>query len=186
LTLLATGTPMLLMGDEVRRTQEGNNNAYCQNTEIAWFDWASVKKHADIHRVVKRLIAFRMNRDLPIERLDMTLNELLRRQPFQWHGIRLNAPDWGVQSRSLAATVPLLGYRLRLHLIINAYWEALRFEIPALEAQGRWRRCIDTCCDPPADFCSWADAPPVPGSTYLAQPRSVVILLANAEVEAAS
>ena len=71
-----------------------------------------------------------MNRDLPVERLDMTLNELLRRQPFQWHGVRLNAPDWGDQSHSLAATVPLLGYRLQLHLIINAYWEALQFEIP--------------------------------------------------------
>ena len=83
LTLLATGTPMLLMGDEVRRTQHGNNNAFCQNNEISWFDWTLVKKHADLHRFVRALIALRMNRDLPIERLDMTLNELLRRQPFQ-------------------------------------------------------------------------------------------------------
>ena len=113
---------MLLMGDEVRRSQDGNNNAYCQNTEISWFDWSLVEKHADIRRFAKALIMFRMNRDLPVERLDVTLNELLRRQPFQWHGVKLNAPDWGDQSHSLAATVPLLGYRLRLHLIINAYW----------------------------------------------------------------
>ena len=122
---------MLLMGDEVRRTQGGNNNAYCQNNEISWFDWSLVEKHADIHRFVKALIAFRMNRDLPIERLDMTLNELLHRQPVQWHGVKLNAPDWGDQSHSLAATVSLLGYRALLHLIINAYWEALEFDIPA-------------------------------------------------------
>jgi len=54
LTLLATGTPMLLMGDEVRRTQGGNNNADCQNTEISWFDWTLVEKHADIHLFSRR------------------------------------------------------------------------------------------------------------------------------------
>ncbi len=186
LTLLATGTPMLLMGDEVRRTQGGNNNAYCQNTEISWFDWTLVETHADFRRFVKALVGLRMNRDLPVERLDMTLNELLRRQPFQWHGVRLDAPDWGDQSHSLAATVALLGYRLQLHLMINAYWEALPFEVPALEAQEPWRRCIDTYRPPPEDFCGWADAPPVPGSTYLVQPRSVVILIARAGIEAAS
>ena len=53
LTLLAIGTPMLLMGDEVRRTQAGNNNAFCQNNEISWFDWTLVDKHADIHRFTK-------------------------------------------------------------------------------------------------------------------------------------
>jgi isoamylase len=80
LTLLAIGTPMLLMGDEVRRTQGGNNNGFCQNNEIFLFDWSLVEKHADIHRFVQGLIALRMNRDLPVERLDMTLNELLREQ----------------------------------------------------------------------------------------------------------
>jgi glycogen operon protein len=74
----------------------------------------------------------------------------------------------------------VLGYRLQLHLIINAYWEALQFEIPPLAGQGRWRRCIDACRDPPDDFCGWADAQSALGSTYLVQPRSVVILLARA------
>ncbi len=110
----------------------------------------------------------------------MTLNELLRHQPVQWHGVKLNAPDWGDESHTLAATVPLLGYRLLLHLMINAYWEALEFEIPALEGQESWRRCVDTYLDPPDDICSWADAQSVQGSTYLVQPRSVVILLARA------
>jgi glycogen operon protein len=115
LTLLATGTPMLLMGDEVRRTQGGNNNAFCQNNETSWFDWTLVERHSDIRRFVKALIAFRMNRNLPIERLDMTLNELLRRQPFQWHGVKLNAPDWSHESHTLAATVRLLGRSEKWH-----------------------------------------------------------------------
>jgi isoamylase len=184
LTLLATGTPMIQMGDEVRRTQGGNNNAYCQDNAISWFDWQLVEKHADIHRFTKALIAMRMNRNLPIERLDMTLNELLRRQPFQWHGVELNAPDWGHESHTLAATVPLLGYELILHVIINAYWEPLEFEVPPLEEGESWRRCVDTYLDPPDDIYAWADAPKLVGSTYRVQPRSVAILLAKAVIEA--
>jgi len=178
--LLATGTPMLLMGDEVRRTQSGNNNAFCQNNEISWLDWNLVEKHADVHRFAKALIALRMNRDLPIERLDMTLNELLRRQPFQWHGVKLNAPDWSHESHTLAATVRLLGYPLLLHIIINAYWEALEFEIPPLDQPHEsWRRGVDTYLDPPDDICGWTNARTVRGSTCLVQPRSVVLLLAR-------
>jgi isoamylase len=181
LTLLATGTPMLLMGDEVRRTQSGNNNAFCQNKEISWFDWNLVEKHADVHRFVKELIAFRMNRNLPVERLDMTLAELLRRQPVQWHGVKLNAPDWGNESHTLAATVRLLGYPLLLHIIINAYWEVLEFEIPALEdAQESWRRCVDTSLDPPDDISGWAAAQSVQGPTFRVHPRTVVFLFAKA------
>jgi isoamylase len=183
LTLLATGTPMIQMGDEVRRAQGGNNNAYCQDNAISWFDWELVEKHADIHRFAKALIALRMNRNLPIERLDMTLNELLRRQPFQWHGVKLNAPDWGHESHTLAATVPLLGYELILHLMINAYWEPLEFEVPPLKEGESWRRRVDTYLDSPDDIYAWADAPRLPGSTYRVQPRSVVILLAKAGVE---
>jgi isoamylase len=181
LTLLATGTPMLLMGDEVRRTQGGNNNAFCQNNKISWFDWTLVEKHSDILRFARALIALRMNRDLPIERLDITLNELLRRQPFQWHGVKLNRPDWGHESHTLAATVRLLGYPLLLHIIVNAYWEALGFEIPPLDrSQQAWRRCVDTSLDPPDDICGWADARPLEGSSLLVQSRSVVLLLASA------
>jgi glycogen operon protein len=180
LTLFATGTPMLLMGDEVRRTQGGNNNAYCQNDEISWFDWTLVERHSAIRRFAKRLIALRMNRDLPIERLDMTLNELLRRQPFQWHGVKLNSPDRGHESHTLAATVRLLGYPMLLHIIINAYWETLDFEIPTLsEPREAWRRYIDTYLDPPDDICDWTNATTLNGSTYRAQPRSVVVLLAK-------
>jgi isoamylase len=178
LTLLAIGTPMLLMGDEVRRTQGGNNNAYCQNNETSWFDWSLVEKHADIHRFAKTLIAVRMNRLLPTERLDMTLNELLRKQSFHWHGVRLNAPDWSHESHSLAATVQLLGYPVLLHLIVNAYWEPLEFEVPPLE-EDAWRRCIDTYLEAPDDICSWDSAPVLKQTSYRVQPRTLAVLLAR-------
>ena len=181
LTLLAVGTPMLLMGDEMRRTQRGNNNAYCQNNETSWLDWKLLVRHADIHRFAKQLISLRLNGIGPIDGSDMTLNELLRRQKVQWHGVRLGAPDWSDDSHSLAATVRLLGDREVLHIMVNAYWEALRFEIPVVgEAGEPWRRCVDTFLDSPDDICDWDKSPIVSGATYPVQPRSVVLLVARA------
>jgi isoamylase len=181
LTLLSIGTPMLSMGDEVRRSQRGNNNAYCQDNEISWFDWDLAAKHADLRRFVKRLIGLRANRDLPVDVLDMTLNELLRHQPFRWHGVRLDAPDWNDESHSLAATVRLLGYPVWMHLIINAYWRALDFEMPPRSPPHPWRRLLDTCREAPHDIRSWAEAPALAGAVCRVEPRSVVVLIAEAE-----
>ena len=179
LTLLSFGTPMLLMGDEVRRTQRGNNNAYCLNDETTWFDWSLVARHADVHRFAKALIALRMSRSLPLERFDLTLQEMLQRSPVQWHGVKLNAPDWNDWSHSLAATAHLLGDRLLLHLMINAYWEPLEFEIPPGSGGEPWRRVIDTFHDSPDDIRDWADAPAVAASTYTVHPRSLALLVAR-------
>ena len=88
------GTPMILMGDEVRRTQQGNNNAYCQDNDISWFDWRLLERHADIHRFVKALNAFRQRRDVVAGGARVTLNQILSRARIQWHGVALNRPDW--------------------------------------------------------------------------------------------
>jgi glycogen operon protein len=181
LTLLSVGTPMLLMGDEVRRGQDGNNNAYCQDNEISWFDWELVSKHADILRFARHLIALRLNPELPIERLvDKSLNELLRNQPVQWHGVDLNSPDWSHESHVVAGTVSIPGNEILLHVMVNAYWGALSFEIPpGTDPYEPWRRCVDTFLDSPDDVCNWSQAPIVDGRTYLVQPRSVVLLIAR-------
>ena len=77
-TMLSFGVPMIVMGDEVRRTQYGNNNAYCQDNETSWFDWTLPSRHADVHRFVKLLIARRLMRDMEHERRRISLNQLLR------------------------------------------------------------------------------------------------------------
>jgi isoamylase len=178
LTLLAAGTPMLLMGDEVRQTQRGNNNAYCQDSDISWFDWSLLERHGDIHRFVTELNRFRQRRDVVAEGTALSLRELLRRARIEWHGVVLNRPDWSDHSHSLAFTLRTLRDRFLLHTMLNAYWEPLTFALPPVPAdrQQRWRRCIDTALDSPDDICPWEIAPVVTQATYVAQPRSVVLL----------
>jgi glycogen operon protein len=178
LTLLAAGTPMLLMGDEVRRTQQGNNNAYCQDAEISWLDWRLRERHGDIFRFVQRLNAFRQRRDVVAENGRQSLNQLLQRAQVEWHGVVLGRPDWGEDSHSLAFTLRSQSARLLFHGIFNAYWEPLAFALPAVSSPGGpgWRRCIDTALPSPDDIQHWAEAPPVSENRYVAQPRSVVLL----------
>ena len=174
-TILSLGVPMILMGDEVRRTQQGNNNAYVQDNDINWFDWTLVEKNADIHRFVTLLIERRLLRDVHREEGRMSLNQLLKRGKRTWHGTKLNQPDWGPWSHSLAFCTELTKEQLRFYLIWNAYHEALDFELPEPSAGG-WRRWIDTCLEPPADIVPWQAAQPVTGSCYRAGPHSVVAL----------
>ena len=172
---------MLLMGDEVRRTQQGNNNAYGQDNDISWFDWALVDKHADVHRFVKELIRLRLHFDKASIGHDMTLTQFLAQGKIIWHGIRLHESDRSPDSHSLAATaVSLTGARV-FHLMFNAYWEALSFELPRLpdEFAGSWRRLMDTAIPSPGDICGENKAVLVEEPTYLAQPRSVVLLFSS-------
>jgi len=180
LTLLATGTPMLLMGDEVRRTQGGNNNAYCQDNEISWFDWGLVEKHTEVHRFVKRLIAMRLQRDVSLKDPALSLNQLLRQVRIEWHGVKLNMPDWGPDSHCIALTAWSLENRYIIHLMMNTYWEKLEFEIPRVpEPAGReWRRLIDTQRKAPDDICLWDEAEIFREAVYPVQSRSLVMLVA--------
>jgi isoamylase len=177
LTLLAVGTPMLLMGDEVRRTQFGNNNAYCQDNEISWFDWTYLERHADVHRFVKELIAFRQRRDVAMGEETLSLNELLRRADLDWHGTTLGRPDWGEHSHSLAFTMKSLRSRFVLHGMFNAYWEPLTFQLPPPPRGRPWLRCIDTALASPDDVRRGEHAPTVASDVYVAQARSVVLLV---------
>ena len=126
-TLLSLGMPMLLMGDEVRRTQRGNNNAYCQDNEISWFDWTLLTQHADVHRFVTLLIARRLRRDTQPELRRTSLNQLLQRANKSWHGVTLHQPDWCDWSHSLALSAELRREKLLFHWMLNAYREPLDF-----------------------------------------------------------
>jgi glycogen operon protein len=177
-TMLSAGMPMMLMGDEARRTQGGNNNAYCQDNETSWFDWTLLKKHTDVHRFVTLLNARRALRELEPERQRVSLNQLIRGANLAWHGVKLGQPDWGESSHSIAFTVEIRREKLLFQLIVNAYWEPLHFELPQPDksSENPWRRWIDTALDSPHDIVQWETAESVPGYAYRTQARSVVVL----------
>ena len=179
ITMLSVGMPMLLMGDEVRRTQRGNNNAYCQDNETSWFDWTLVDARADVHRFVSLLNASRVSRDAERERQRLVLSQLIRQADITWHGVALDRPDWRPSSHSLALTAKLTIDRVSLHVILNAYCEPLEFELP----RAPWRRWIDTFLDSPDDIVEWHHAPAVAGPRYRAEPHSVVVLFTGLEPE---
>ncbi len=175
-TLLSLGVPMILMGDEMRRTQGGNNNAYCQDDETSWLDWGLLEKYGDLHRFVKLLTSRRQQRDLGRER--QCLSELVREADVVWHGVRCGHPDWSDESHTLAFTAELRQQRMRFHYLMNAHHEALDFELPC-SAGGVWRRWIDTAQASPLDIMPWNEAPVFQGSRYRVGAHSVVALYAT-------
>jgi glycogen operon protein len=126
---------------------------------------------------VKNLIRFRLGLSLFRKDRGMSLVQLLRQAQHRWHGVKPDSPDWGYYSHSVAFS--LQGRRVLFYLILNAYWEPLEFELPLPPngLRGGWRRVIDTSLDSPDDFSSRTGSPPVEGTTYRAQPRSVVLLV---------
>ena len=179
-TMLSLGLPMILMGDEVRRTQQGNNNAYCQDNEISWFDWSLIAEHRDVHRFVRLLCAQRLFEDTEPERQRLSLTQVLRSAKRAWHGVKLGQPDWAVWSHSLAFSAETQHDQLLVHVILNAYWEPLDFELaPLTGSDPLWRRWVDTSLESPDDIVEWDAAPPVPARVYRAGPRSVAALFAR-------
>jgi glycogen operon protein len=177
--LLAIGSPMLAMGDEVCRSQSGNNNAYCQDNPLSWFDWSLLERHADVHRFVKLLITARMQREVVIDQRRMSLNDLLRESRIDWHGVAVGQPDWSESSRSLAVTIRSIGNRFSVHLMMNAFWEALCFELPpAAGSTTSWRCWINTARSSPDDIHDWASAPGLTATHQRVEPRSLVAVFA--------
>jgi glycogen operon protein len=111
----------------------------------------------------------------------LSLNQLLRQARTQWHGIKLNMPDWGDESHCISLTAKSLEDRYMLHLMVNAYWEGREFEIPRLpELDGHnWKRWIDTSRKSPDDISLWDEADVVREAFYPMKPRSLVILFAR-------
>jgi isoamylase len=179
-TIIAAGMPMILMGDEVRRTQLGNNNAYCQDNETSWFDWTLLPKHNDVHRFVVQLNSQRLLRDIESDG-GVSLNQLLHQTNLTWHGVKVGQPDWSENSHRIAITVESRREKLLHHLIFNAYWDTLDFELPRVPDAGEnpWRRWIDTAIESPQDILSWEIAETVSSDVYRVEAHSVVVLFAR-------
>lgn len=178
LTLLSIGTPMLLMGDEVRRTQHGNNNAYCQDNETSWFDWNLCAPNADLIRFVQHLIRVRLDFDHGIEGGRKTLEDYLTEARIEWHGVELGQPDRSIDSHSVAFTLHSFVSSQVRYIAMNAYWKPLEFALPPVTGtkDAGWLRLIDTSLPSPDDILEEVAGVPVTGPKYFVSPRSIVML----------
>jgi glycogen operon protein len=178
--LLSRGVPMLLSGDEVRRTQKGNNNAYCQNNEISWTDWGLLRKHCDVFRFWRLMIGFRKRHPAlhHARFFEGKVNE--RGLPdVSWHGCQLGRPGWDdPNARVLAFTLGGSGDEADIHAVLNMHWEALEFELPAVKGR-RWHMAVDTARPSPCDIVEPGKEELVVAERVKAEGRSVVVLVSR-------
>ena len=184
--MVSQGVPMILGGDEFGRTQRGNNNAYCQDNAISWFDWRLRDANADIFRFAREAIHFRRR------------HPALRRHSFlvgrsdgssaegdiTWHGVRLNEPAWSPESRLLAFMLD--GHRDLtlaheddddLYVVLNMGVEAVTVQLPGRQT-GAWRRAVDTSLPAPDDIAPpGAESPIAAQDHYRVHARTAVVLI---------
>lgn len=180
LLLLSQGVPMLLAGDEVLKSQGGNNNGYCQDNELTWFDWSLVDENGEMLRFVRQMIALR-KRHPSLRRRRFLSGRQDEGEPLpdiSWHGSELNRPPWNDdEARILAFTLAAVAEgEAHLHVMLNMSPEDVSMEIPSIAGYS-WSRSIDTARPSPADALSPSDWKPLQKSdTYLVKTRSVVVL----------
>jgi glycogen operon protein len=186
--LCASGTPMILGGDEFARTQRGNNNAYCQDNDISWFDWEAVGRNNDIFEFFRKTIGF-VHRFPVLQRRSFVLGRDLNADgvpDLTWYGPDEDNPRWNdpnertlcVQLDSSENTTSTGVHRL--FFILNANYQNAWVRLPPLADSLRWYRAIDTSLADGKDFVdAGAEVRLDPPDHYLANPRSTVVLLAQ-------
>lgn len=171
---ISRGIPMLLGGDEFRRTQRGNNNAYCQDNEVSWFDWGLLEKNKEIHRFTRGMIAFR--RAHPVLRKE----NFYKDEEIKWFGPDGAAPHWPDPWQETFACLILGETEPDLFLLFNAETISVDFYLPVLPAGKIWRLAVDTSLAAPCDFPDAGKGPPVPGQTgFRLEARSSAILMTD-------
>ncbi len=191
--LMSQGTPMILMGDEVRRTQFGNNNTYCQDNPTSWMDWTQTEANADMLRFTQKLVRFSQSLHLlrqekflrydPIPGIPWLETSLPTAGVLTWHGIQLGQPDWSDWSHSLAFTLQDPSNGEHLHIILNAYWEPLIFELPPLAPGKSWFRIVDTHLPTPGDIAEHETDHRIESGYYFTAPHTSVVLRALGSVQ---
>lgn len=180
LLMLSQGVPMFVMGDEVRRSQGGNNNAWCQNNPIGWFDWSLPERNAGMLRFWQRMIAFRAAHPA-VHRsryFDGKLNER-GLADISWHGLDLYSPGWDdPNARALAWTLGAFDGGADLHIMSNMYWEPLSFAVPEV-AGRRWFHAIDTSRPSPDDIAEPGKELPLTSDRVTVAGRSIVVLISK-------
>jgi glycogen operon protein len=171
---ISRGVPMLLGGDEFRRSQRGNNNAYCQDNEVSWFDWRLVEEHKEIQRFTRGMITFRR------------AHSVLRKEDFytdadiKWFAPNGGIPDWTDPRKKSFACLILGQSEPDLFLMFNADTRPVDFSIPALPGRKIWRLAVDISRSAPDDLFEAGKEPSLQGQiSFGVEPRSSAILLTD-------
>lgn len=177
--LLSQGVPMLLAGDEVLNTQQGNNNGYCQDNELTWFDWGLTKINSDMLNFVQQMIALRKRHPSLMRRRFLTGEKLNNRSmpDVLWHGIELNKPQWqDPEAQVLAFTLAAISddEETDLHIILNMSESELIMQLPVIEEQ-KWHLAINTALTSPLDTVPPKKQIPIKSFSYAVQAKSVVV-----------
>jgi glycogen operon protein len=169
--LLSQGVPMIAAGDEVLRTQRGNNNAYCQDNATSWFDWRLVERNAEMLRFCRTLIEFR--RRQPNVRRSSFLTGAAAKPgqlpDVSWYGTDGKPVEWNNVFHSLTAILGTSGLEDDLAaryvmFMMHSGTEPQPFAVPKMAANRKWRLLVDTAASPPGDVWPKADGPPPPKS----------------------
>jgi glycogen operon protein len=178
---LSTGVPMILSGDEVGKSQKGNNNVYCQDNDLAWFDWSLVDRNADLLRFTQKIIEFRRNCS-NLRRSYFYLGNINERglADISWHGCQLNSPGWyDDNSRVLAFTIAsFVDSDPDIHVMMNMDSQNLDFEIPNIEDR-KWYRFVDSSLDSPNDILSKNNVKLCKEKLYNVNSYSIAILISK-------
>jgi len=186
---ISQGTPMLLGGDEFGRTQRGNNNAYCQDNEISWFDWSLLEKNAELFNFTRGLIAFRkrhpvFNRPEFYTGRGGTYNALPDVSWFDAGGQQLDweKADFAFSMRIDGECSEVVADRddSDFFIMFNAGPAAMKFSVPENPKGGKWLRFVDTGLPPPEDLIPRCGNPPEVPASYKLKSRSIVILFSQA------
>ncbi|MGA7648415.1 MAG: glycogen debranching protein GlgX, partial [Terriglobales bacterium] len=143
--LISRGVPMLLGGDEFRRTQHGNNNAYCQDNETSWYDWSQLEKHKEMYRFTRGMIAFRRAHPILSEEHFYTDDEI------HWFGRQGGLPNWTDSKEKQFACLIHEDEQQALCLMFNAGADAVDFGLPSVLPGMRWYLAVDTSREAPQD-----------------------------------
>ncbi|MBN1496890.1 MAG: glycogen debranching protein GlgX [Spirochaetes bacterium] len=185
---LSQGIPMLLAGDEFRRTQRGNNNAYCQDNEISWVDWSLMEENRELLRFTREMIRFRKSHPIIMKGIFFTGTAYAgKAEPdISWHGDRIGKPDWTPSSRSIAMLINGEYADLTngtadsdLYMIFNAEEADRVFEIPEAPSGKRWRIALDTAKASPDDIFGPGEGPILEKDRYPVSGRSTVVLVSD-------
>ncbi|HDO23171.1 MAG TPA: glycogen debranching enzyme GlgX [Nitrospirae bacterium] len=169
--LISRGVPMLLGGDEFRRTQNGNNNAYCQDNEISWYDWRLFTKNREIYRFVREMIAFRKKHKV------LSKEKFYTNEEISWFNHDGGEPDWSYSSRGFGCIIFADKEEEDICLLFNAGFVEKRFVVPPEPRVGEWHVAVDTSRDTPEDIHEAGEESAVVKDAYVLPERSLAILV---------